>query len=70
MSLSSAASERRADAGLPSRLRRLCVGLWCVIRPRRRRLYHIALDGMLPEAASSEWLIAFANERLRTGIIS
>jgi hypothetical protein len=46
MSLSSAASERRAGAGVLWRLRRLCVSLGCVIRPRRRRLYHIALDGM------------------------
>jgi hypothetical protein len=28
----------------------------------------LALDGMLPETARPDGLIAFANERLRTGI--
>src|SRR5262245_34928863 len=46
MSLSSAGSERRIAVGVLSRVRRFGASFRCVIRPRRRRPYHIALDGM------------------------
>jgi len=42
----------------------LALHVWAVVHG----VAMLALDGMLPEAASPEWLIAFANERLRTGI--
>src|SRR5262245_57793239 len=57
MSLSSAANERGAGAGLLSRLWRFGSWLGCVIRPRRRRLYHIALDGM-PEVRLTRSAVA------------
>ncbi|HET6220806.1 MAG TPA: hypothetical protein VFE11_01520 [Dongiaceae bacterium] len=57
MSLSPAADERREDVGAPSRLRRLFAGARCVIRPRRRPAYHVALDGM-PEVRLARWPVA------------
>jgi len=43
---------------------RLALYVWAVVHG----VAMLALDGMLPEAASPDWLIAFANERLRSGI--
>jgi AcrR family transcriptional regulator len=42
----------------------LALYVWAVVHG----VAMLALDGMLPDAVRSDWLIAFANERLRTGI--
>jgi AcrR family transcriptional regulator len=43
---------------------RLALYVWSVVHG----VAMLALDGMLPDPAGADWLIAFANERLRTGI--
>lgn len=42
----------------------LALYVWAVVHG----VAMLALDGMLPDAAGPDWLIAFANERVRTGI--
>ena len=46
--------------------RQLALYVWAVVHG----VAMLALDGMLPAAARPDWLMAFANERLRAGIAS
>ena len=59
-------TQQQAGFLRPDDPRQLALYVWAVVHG----VAMLALDGMLPDAARADWLIAFANERLRTGILT